>query len=49
MGKARVLTTPKGQILKSLLDDGVKVGISSRALGEVDSEGYVTENLNMLT
>ena len=49
MGKAKVLTTPKGMILRSLLEDGVKVGISSRALGEVDSDGYVTENLNMLT
>lgn len=32
-GKSKVLTTPMGQILRSLVNDGVKVGMSSRALG----------------
>lgn len=32
-GKARVLSTPNGEILKSLIDEGVKVGVSSRGLG----------------
>lgn len=35
MGKVRVLNTPSGQILKSLVDSGVKLGISSRGLGSV--------------
>ena len=33
MGKVRVLDTPSGNILKSLVRDGVKLGISSRGLG----------------
>jgi hypothetical protein len=35
MGKVRVLDTPSGQILKSLVNSGVKLGISSRGLGSV--------------
>tara|TARA_E500000318_G_C3558292_1_gene212147 strand:- start:741 stop:1403 length:663 start_codon:yes stop_codon:yes gene_type:complete len=34
-GKSKVLSTPCGQIVRSLVMDGVKVGVSSRALGEV--------------
>jgi len=35
MGKIKVLTTPSGNILKSLINDGVTLGISSRGLGSV--------------
>jgi hypothetical protein len=35
MGKVKVLTTPSGNILKELFKCGVKIGISSRALGSV--------------
>ena len=35
MGKMRVLETPSGQILRSLVDSGVSIGISSRGLGSV--------------
>tara|TARA_R110000824_G_scaffold55257_14_gene152373 strand:- start:6241 stop:6849 length:609 start_codon:yes stop_codon:yes gene_type:complete len=35
MGKVRILDTPSGTILKSLMDGGVKLGISSRGLGSV--------------
>ena len=35
MGKVKVLNTPSGQILKSLVESGVKLGISSRGLGSV--------------
>jgi len=35
MGKVQVLNTPSGQILKSLVESGVKLGISSRGLGSV--------------
>jgi len=42
MGKIKVLSTPSGQILRSLIDDGVTLGISSRALGSVhESNGAV--------
>jgi len=34
-GKSKVLSTPCGQIVKSLINDGVKVGMSSRALGQL--------------
>ena len=34
-GKSKVLTTPCGQIVRSLINDGVKVGMSSRALGQL--------------
>ena len=35
MGKVKVLNTPSGQILQSLVSSGVKLGISSRGLGSV--------------
>ena len=35
MGKCKVLATPAGQILRSLVDSGVKIGISSRGMGSV--------------
>lgn len=33
MGEGEILNTPHGKILKSLLSDGVRVGISSRGVG----------------
>jgi len=36
MGKIKVLNTPSGRILKDLIDNGVKLGISSRGLGSVN-------------
>ena len=38
MGKVKVLDTPSGKILRSLVESGVKLGISSRGMGSV-SEG----------
>ena len=35
MAKCKVLDTPSGQILRSLVDAGVKIGISSRGMGSV--------------
>ena len=35
-GKSKVLTTPCGQIVRSLINDGVKVGMSTRALGTLE-------------
>jgi hypothetical protein len=35
MGTVKVLDTPSGQILKSLVESGVQLGISSRGLGSV--------------
>ena len=38
MGKAKVLDTPSGQILRSLVECGVKIGISSRGMGSVSEQ-----------
>jgi hypothetical protein len=35
-GKSKVLSTPCGQIVRALINDGVKVGMSSRALGTLE-------------
>jgi len=48
MGKAMVLSTPKGQIVRSLINDGVRIGISSRGLGTV-VEGKVNDDFQLLT
>lgn len=39
IGKVKVLDTPAGRILKDLIRGGVKLGISSRGLGSVKSNG----------
>ena len=45
MGKIKVLDTPSGGILRSLVDSGVQLGISSRGLGSVtEAQGSVTVN-----
>jgi len=36
-GKSKILSTPVGQVVRSLIMDGVKLGVSSRALGKIDS------------
>jgi len=38
MGKCKVLNTPSGQILRSLVESGVKIGISSRGMGSVTEQ-----------
>jgi len=48
-GKAKVLTTPKGQIVRSLINDGVKLGISSRGLGTVSENGNVNDDFKLIT
>ena len=35
MGKARILNTPKGQIVKAIIEGGGKLGVSSRGSGNV--------------
>ena len=39
IGKAKLMDTPMGKIAKSLLDEGVKLGVSSRGLGSIKKEG----------
>lgn len=47
-GKARILDTPSGKILKAFTDGGVNYGVSSRALGSV-VESYVQNDLFIQT
>ena len=53
IGKAQILSTPMGNIAKSLLGEGVKLGVSSRGVGSLNkcSEGYsvVGEDFTLAT
>lgn len=35
IGKAKILSTPMGDIVKTFIDEGVKIGVSTRGLGSV--------------
>ena len=48
MGKLKLLPTPCGQIARTLLESGVKLGVSSRGSGNVDYNGNVSD-FEMLT
>ena len=43
MGKCKILDTPSGQIVQSLIKGGVKLGVSSRGTGNVTNEGIVED------
>jgi hypothetical protein len=47
VGKSKVLSTPCGLIVKSLINDGVKVGMSSRALGTLEEGSKCNTVRNM--
>ena len=53
MGEGEILNTPHGQILKALIEDGVKVGISSRGVGngKVNEDGILVigESYKLIT
>jgi len=40
-GKLKILPTPMGQLIQTMLESGVKLGVSSRGSGEVDGDGNV--------
>ena len=41
IGRAKILGTPLGEIAKNLLDEGIKLGVSSRGMGSlIKKEGY---------
>tara|TARA_R110002020_G_scaffold204168_1_gene408069 strand:- start:992 stop:1597 length:606 start_codon:yes stop_codon:yes gene_type:complete len=42
MGKLKVMDTPSGKILRSLIEAGAQLGISSRGLGSVEEKGGET-------
>lgn len=40
-GKAKILDTPYGRIVKNLMDEGAKLGVSSRGMGSlIEKNGY---------
>ena len=51
-GKARILETPMGNIAKSLLEEGVKLGVSSRGMGSLEERNgtnYVRDDFMLAT
>jgi hypothetical protein len=50
VGKAKVLSTPTGQILRALINDGVKVGMSTRALGQLmeNNDYNLVQNMHLV-
>ena len=42
MGKLKILPTPKGNIIRTLIEADVKLGVSSRGVGNVDDRGEVS-------
>ena len=52
IGKAQILSTPNGNIAKALLDEGVKLGVSSRGMGSIDKRedcGVVMDDFMLAT
>ena len=43
IGKLKILPTPMGNICKTLLESGVKLGVSSRGSGNVNDNGIVKD------
>ena len=48
MGEAVLLNNPQANQLKSLIDNGVKISVSSRGVGNVGRDGIV-ENFKLIT
>jgi hypothetical protein len=38
IGKAKIMDTPMGKIVKNLLDEGAKLGVSSRGMGSLEEK-----------
>jgi len=52
VGKAKVLSTPNGEIVKALINDGAKLGVSSRGQGSLEQKGnaqYVKDDFQLAT
>ena len=52
MGEAKILSTPMGEIVKTLMDEGAKLGVSSRGMGsleEKDGKSYVRNDFYLAT
>lgn len=49
MGKLKILPTPMGNIIKTMTDAGVKLGVSSRGSGDVDERTGHVRGFEMIT
>jgi hypothetical protein len=49
MGVARVIDTPTGRILKTLVNEGIILGMSSRGIGTLQEDGTVNDDFSMLS
>ena len=52
IGEAKIMDTPMGKIVKNLMDEGGKLGVSSRGMGSLDSKNganYVREDFYLAT
>ena len=52
MGRAKILSTPNGEIVKNLINDGAKLGVSSRGLGSLEQKNgaqYVKGDFQLAT
>jgi len=52
IGKAKILDTPMGKIVKGLLEGGVKLGVSSRGMGSLETRNgvnYVKNDFHLAT
>ena len=52
IGEAKIMDTPMGKIVKNLMDEGAKLGVSSRGMGSLDSKNganYVRDDFYLAT
>ena len=52
IGEAKIMSTPMGEIVKSLMDEGATLGVSSRGMGSLDQRGgvnYVKNDFKLAT
>ena len=52
IGEAKIMATPMGEIVKNLMDEGAKLGVSSRGMGSLDQKGgasYVRDDFYLAT
>lgn len=52
IGEAKIMDTPYGKIVKSLIDEGAKLGVSSRGMGSLEQRGgnsYVGKDFYLAT
>ena len=52
IGEAKIMSTPMGEIVKTLMDEGAKFGVSSRGMGSLDQKNganYVRDDFYLAT